>query len=225
MYSSATQTSPGAANRAHWPLRARSRAGCHRGRRPNAAWSPVCHDPLDSARSPRPPFGRHTRRVERGACPVDLLGVHQPLQQRAMQTLPPARLCQSPRRRQHVMPLPQPISCGRSSQPMPLLRTKMIPVKTLRSSNSGRPPLGLGGSDGSSGTTMAHNSSLTRGLLMVPVYTGFVGRSKRQNARFLAIQAAFQPGCYQAQGNPSSSVSSSQPRTGPPIPMLTLRRG
>jgi len=84
----------------------------------------------------------------------------------------PARF-QSRRRRQHVIPLPQPSSLGKSSQPMPLLRTKMIPVKTLRSSRRGRPPLGLGGSGGSSGAMTAHSSSLTRSLLMPPVYHRF----------------------------------------------------
>jgi hypothetical protein len=33
--------------------------------------------------------------------------------------------------------------------------------------------LGLGGSGGSSGATTAHSSSLTRGLLMPPVYHPF----------------------------------------------------
>ena len=84
----------------------------------------------------------------------------------------PARF-QSRNLRQHVMPLPQPISLGRSSQPMPLFKTKMIPVKTLRSSRRGRPPLGFGGSGGNSGATSAHNSSLTRSLFMPPVYHRF----------------------------------------------------
>ena len=43
-------------------------------------------------------------------------------------------------------------------------------IKAARSGTRGRPPLGLGGSGGSSGATMAHNSSLTRGLLMLKVY-------------------------------------------------------
>jgi hypothetical protein len=80
---------------------------------------------------------------------------------------------QSRRRRQHVIPLPQPNSLGSRSQPMPLLRTKIIPVKTLRSSRRGRPPLGLGGSGGSSGAMIAHSSSLTRSLLMPSVYHWF----------------------------------------------------
>lgn len=72
--------------------------------------------------------------------------------------------CQSRNRRQHVIPEPQPISWGNSSHWMPVLRTKMMPVKHARSGTRGRPPLGLGGSGGSSGATTAHNSSLTRGL-------------------------------------------------------------
>jgi hypothetical protein len=81
--------------------------------------------------------------------------------------------CQSRRRRQHVIPLPHPISCGSSFQPMPLLSTKMIPVSAARSETRGRPPLGLGASGGSSGSTTAHRSSLTSALLMPPVYHPF----------------------------------------------------
>lgn len=80
----------------------------------------------------------------------------------------PAR-CQSRSRRQQVIPLPQPISCGSSSQPIPLLRTNRMPVKAARSLNRGRPPLGLGRSWGTSGSTTAHSSSLTSALLIPPV--------------------------------------------------------
>ena len=63
----------------------------------------------------------------------------------------PAR-CQSRKRRQHVMPLPQPSSWGSISQGMPLFKTKTMPVKAARSAMlRGRPPLGLGGSGGKSG--------------------------------------------------------------------------
>jgi hypothetical protein len=41
--------------------------------------------------------------------------------------------CQSRSRRQQVMPDPQPISCGRYSQGMPVRSTKRIPVKAWRS--------------------------------------------------------------------------------------------
>ena len=40
-----------------------------------------------------------------------------------------------------------------------------MPVKQARSGTRGRPPLGLGGSGGSSGATMAHSSSLTKGFM------------------------------------------------------------
>ena len=47
--------------------------------------------------------------------------------------------CQASSRRQQVMPLPQPISWGRSSQGMPLRRTKRMPVNTARLSRGFRP--------------------------------------------------------------------------------------
>ncbi len=81
--------------------------------------------------------------------------------------------CQSRSRRQQVIPLPQPSSWGKSSQPMPLFRTNRMPVKAARSLMRGRPPLGLGDAGGSSGATTAHSSSLTRGLLIPPVYHPF----------------------------------------------------
>ena len=78
--------------------------------------------------------------------------------------------CQSRSRRQQVTPEPQPISWGSSSQGMPDCSTKMMPVRAARSETRGRPPLGLGGSGGSSGATTAQRSSLTRGLVMLKVY-------------------------------------------------------
>ncbi len=80
----------------------------------------------------------------------------------------PAR-CQSRSRRQQVIPLPHPSSCGNISHVIPLLRTNKMPVNTARSLTRGRPPLGLGRSWGRSGSTTAHSSSLTSGLLMPPV--------------------------------------------------------
>ena len=47
--------------------------------------------------------------------------------------------CQSRRRRQQVMPEPQPISWGRSSHAIPVLRTKRMPFRTARSSRGFRP--------------------------------------------------------------------------------------
>jgi hypothetical protein len=77
--------------------------------------------------------------------------------------------CQSRSRRQQVTPEPQPISGGSSSHGMPLLSTKRMPVRAARSGTRGRPPLGLGGSDGNSGSMMAHNSSGNRSLLILPL--------------------------------------------------------
>src|SRR5215218_7945941 len=74
---------------------------------------------------------------------------------------------QSRRRRQQVLPEPQPISWGSISQGMPLLRTKMMPDKAARSSTRGRPPRGFGGSGGSRGSMSSHSSSVTSFLLML----------------------------------------------------------
>jgi hypothetical protein len=72
--------------------------------------------------------------------------------------------CQSRRRRQHVMPLPQPNSCGRYSQAQPVRKTNKMPVSARRFSMGGRPPLGLGFAGGSSGSIRSHNSSVSSGL-------------------------------------------------------------
>lgn len=67
--------------------------------------------------------------------------------------------CQSLSLRQQVMPQPQPISCGSISHCKPDLSTNTIPVSAVRSGIRGRPPLGLGGSAGKSGSITFHNSS------------------------------------------------------------------
>ena len=76
--------------------------------------------------------------------------------------------CQSRRRRQQVIPDPHPISCGRYSQPMPVLRTNKMPVKVLRLPTGFRPGYrnrrGLAG--GSNGSISCHNSSSKIGLAM-----------------------------------------------------------
>ena len=72
--------------------------------------------------------------------------------------------CHSHKRRQQVTPEPQPISCGSISQGMPLFSTKMMPVSAARSSIRGLPPSGLGGSFGSSGSTISHSSFVTSSL-------------------------------------------------------------
>src|SRR5215207_6814457 len=78
--------------------------------------------------------------------------------------------CHSLRRRQQVMPLPQPISFGSISQGMPLLSTKMMPLRAARSSTRGLPPSGLGGSSGKSGSMISHSSLLTNSLAILPTY-------------------------------------------------------
>ena len=79
--------------------------------------------------------------------------------------------CQSLRRRQHVIPLPQPSSWGNISHGMPLRKTNTIPVNAARSLMlRGRPPLGFGGSDGRSGATISHSASLINGVLMPLIY-------------------------------------------------------
>jgi hypothetical protein len=78
----------------------------------------------------------------------------------------PAR-CQSRKRRQQVMPQPQPISCGSISQGMPLFSTNRMPVSAARSETGGRPPFGFGRGGGNSGATTAHSSAETRGFAMV----------------------------------------------------------
>jgi hypothetical protein len=76
--------------------------------------------------------------------------------------------CQSRKRRQQVIPDPQPISWGKSSQGIPVLSTKAIAVSVFRSSSGGRPPFGLGGHFGNKGSTNAQNSSDTSGLAIAP---------------------------------------------------------
>lgn len=47
--------------------------------------------------------------------------------------------CQSRCLLQQVIPLPHPISCGKDSQPIPVLRTKRMPVRAARSEMGLRP--------------------------------------------------------------------------------------
>jgi hypothetical protein len=73
-------------------------------------------------------------------------------------------LCQSRSLRQQVMPLAQPISCGSISHCKPVLSTNKIPVSAALLEMRGRPPLGLGGSAGKSGSITSHNSSVSSGF-------------------------------------------------------------
>src|SRR4029453_1888128 len=76
--------------------------------------------------------------------------------------------CHSLKRRQQVIPEPQPISWGSISQGMPLFSTKTMPVRAARLSMRGLPPWGFGGSGGRSGSMVSHNSSVTSYLAMLP---------------------------------------------------------
>lgn len=76
--------------------------------------------------------------------------------------------CHSCSRRQQVMPHPQPISCGRSSQGMPVLSTNRMPVSVLRWSIGVRPPLGRGLCGGRQGSMSSQSSSVSSGLAIGP---------------------------------------------------------
>jgi len=75
--------------------------------------------------------------------------------------------CHSCSRRQQVIPQPQPISCGRSSQPIPVLSTNSIPVMASRFDIGFRPGYrNLRFFSGINGFMISHNSSLTIGFAM-----------------------------------------------------------
>lgn len=75
--------------------------------------------------------------------------------------------CQSLRRRQQVMPEPQPISCGRSSQAMPVFSTNRMPVRTTRLGKGFRPGYrNLRFLFGISGSMICHSSSSSIGFAM-----------------------------------------------------------
>ena len=79
--------------------------------------------------------------------------------------------CHSLRRRQQVIPLPQPISWGSISQGIPLRSTKRMPVKAARLGTRGRPPFGFGFSGGNSGATCSHSLSSSIGRILRPRIT------------------------------------------------------
>ena len=75
--------------------------------------------------------------------------------------------CHSCSRRQQVIPQPQPVSCGRSSQPMPVFSTNNIPVRASRFVTGFRPGYrNLRFFSGINGFMISHNSSLTIGFAM-----------------------------------------------------------
>ncbi|MDR8737388.1 hypothetical protein FEP94_04140 [Burkholderia pseudomultivorans] len=79
--------------------------------------------------------------------------------------------CQSRKRRQQVMPLPKPSSCGRSSQGIPVCRTYRMPFSAARSPTARRrPPLGDGVNIGINDSSATHNSLLIFRLDMPPGY-------------------------------------------------------
>jgi hypothetical protein len=75
--------------------------------------------------------------------------------------------CQSRSRRQQVIPLPHPISCGSYSHWIPVFNTNTIPVRQARSEMGGRPGFFFGRGFGNNGATTSHNASLTSGLAML----------------------------------------------------------
>lgn len=79
----------------------------------------------------------------------------------------PAR-CHRTSRRQHVLPDPQPISCGSMFQGIPLRSTNRIPVRTARSGIGLRPAYRRRRDRrfGSSGSIRFHNSSSSKDLVM-----------------------------------------------------------
>lgn len=82
----------------------------------------------------------------------------------------PAR-CQSRRRRQQVIPEPQPISCGSISHGMPLRRTKRRPGSAARSARRGRPRvLVRARAGGKSGLITSRSASSTNCFAMRRVY-------------------------------------------------------
>lgn len=75
--------------------------------------------------------------------------------------------CHSCSRRQQVIPQPQPISCGRSSQPIPVFNTNNIPVRASRFDIGFLPGYrNLRFFSGINGFMISHNSSLTIGFAM-----------------------------------------------------------
>ena len=68
------------------------------------------------------------------------------------------------------MPEPQPISCGRYSQGIPVCNTNKIPVNTFRSSSRFRPGNRCRRfTSGINGSTSPHNSSDTNCLAIVAI--------------------------------------------------------
>jgi len=113
----------------------------------------------------RPPKRARTELLSTTALDQSILSANPNSSRSAFQTFcqTPAT-CQSRRRRQQVMPLPQPNSGGNSSHAVPVLATNRIPVRARRSGTRGRPPLGFRLTGGRRGLILSHSSSVKRGL-------------------------------------------------------------
>ena len=102
--------------------------------------------------------------------------------------------CQSRSRRQQVMPDPNPSSCGRSSQPMPVTSTNRMPCSTSRSS-IGFGPDPPAGRTGNNGSISFHNrSSTTHGAATHRIATRLLqhpnNHSANEHTKLNEIQAA-----------------------------------
>ncbi len=78
---------------------------------------------------------------------------------------------------QQELPLTRKPSVGSICQGMPVLRTKTMPARAARFGTGGRPPLGLAGSLGSSGSMASQRSSGTSA-------SWFIGRIMPRPAGF-----------------------------------------
>src|SRR3954465_10835557 len=115
-----------------------------------------------------PPYADRTKLLSIRARDQSILSAYRSLLSKTLWILTQVPLaCQSRSRRQQVIPHPQFISQGRSSQGMPVLSTKRMPVRTARSVTGGWPPLGLGVHLGSNGSMTSHSSSGSKGLAMI----------------------------------------------------------
>src|ERR1700733_8026681 len=96
--------------------------------------------------------------------------------------------CRHSSRRFHSVMPQQPISWGKSSQGMPVLSTKRMPVRQTRSGTRGLPTPGTYGCLGRIGSTSFHSSSDTNSLLIVSSLTAMriiLNRSfRRGNGHF-----------------------------------------
>ena len=92
----------------------------------------------------RPPKRARTELLSTTALVQSILSANPNSSRSAFQTFcqTPAT-CQSRRRRQQVMPLPQPNSGGNSSHAVPVLATNRIPVRARRSGTRGLTALGI----------------------------------------------------------------------------------